>query len=126
MMRSRCFNKHWRCGRTYLDPCIRTRVRSLEDLAGIYISQGNYDDAELLFKQALSVQEDALGSMHPDTATALNNLAYFYEHRGKYDDAELLFSRALSIVGEVLGPAHPDTLAAVANLKDLRAKRGGV
>ena len=36
--------------------------------------QGRYSDAEPLFKRTVEIYEKALGSDHPNVATALNNL----------------------------------------------------
>ena len=40
-----------------------------------YLSQGNYAEAELLFRRSLEINEAALGPTHPEVATGLNNLA---------------------------------------------------
>ena len=69
----------------------------LNNLAGLYRNQGKYIEAEPLYKQALAVDEKALGPDHPETATDLNNLAGLYESQGKYDEAVDAFKKALSI-----------------------------
>ena len=38
-------------------------------------NQGKYDDAEPLYKRALTIREETLGPRHPDVAQSLNNLA---------------------------------------------------
>ena len=43
---------------------------------------GDYAKAEPLFQRAVKIDEKALGSDHPDTATALNNLALLYRFHG--------------------------------------------
>ncbi|CAM9963441.1 unnamed protein product, partial [Ascophyllum nodosum] len=48
---------------------------SLNNLAGLLLSQGKYDDAESLYKRALAILEEALGPRHPDVAENLNSLA---------------------------------------------------
>ena len=48
---------------------------SLNDLASLYDTQGDYAKAEPLYKRSLSIWEKALGPDHPDVATSLNNLA---------------------------------------------------
>ena len=37
-------------------------------------AQGKYDEAVLLFKRALAIDEKALGAEHPQVAVRLNNL----------------------------------------------------
>ena len=38
-------------------------------------NQGKYDDAEPLYKRALTIREETLGPRHPYVAQGLNNLA---------------------------------------------------
>ena len=52
---------------------------SLNNLAGLYDSLGDYAKAEPLYKRALAIWEKALGPDHPDVATSLNNLAALYD-----------------------------------------------
>ena len=42
-------------------------------------NQGKYDDAEPLYKRALTIKEEVLGPRHPDVASILNNLASLLE-----------------------------------------------
>ena len=46
---------------------------SLNNLAGLYESQGRYEAAEPLYRQALTIAEKVLGKNHPDTITIRNN-----------------------------------------------------
>jgi tetratricopeptide (TPR) repeat protein len=47
---------------------------SLNNLAGLYYSQGRYSEAEPLYLQALEIAERSLGANHPNTVTIRNNL----------------------------------------------------
>ncbi len=84
---------------------------SLNNLAGLYKSQGHLEKAEPLYKRALEIREDKLGPDHPYTATSLNNLAGLYKAQGHLEKAEPLYKRALEIREDKLGPDHPDTVA---------------
>jgi tetratricopeptide (TPR) repeat protein len=53
---------------------------SLNNLAGLYKSQGKYNEAESLYRRSLSIWEKQLGENHPLVATSLNNLAELYYH----------------------------------------------
>ena len=70
---------------------------SLNDLALLYKNQGRYDDAELLYIQALDIRKKLLGDKHYDVALSLNNLAVLYDNQGRYDDAQRLYIQALEI-----------------------------
>ena len=47
---------------------------SLNNLAGLYNSQGRYSEAEPLYLDALAMFEQVLGTNHPNTITVRNNL----------------------------------------------------
>ncbi len=60
---------------------------SLNDLAGLYESMGNYQEAEPLYERSLEIYEKVLGPVHPDTAASLSNLAELYYKMGDYTKA---------------------------------------
>jgi tetratricopeptide (TPR) repeat protein len=70
---------------------------SLNSLAELYHFQGQYAQAEPLFKRALAINEKALGPGHPNLATTLDNLADLYTKTGRKDEANRLFDRAARI-----------------------------
>ncbi len=88
---------------------------SLNNLAGLYSSQGRYEEAEPLYVQALEMRKHILGDNHPLVATSLNNLAGLYRSQGRYEDAEPLYLEALSILVSRLGDNHPNTQAGWGN-----------
>jgi CHAT domain-containing protein len=53
----------------------------------LYQREHRYADAEPLFRRALSIREQAVGSDHPETATLVNNLAALYQDEGRSGDA---------------------------------------
>src|SRR6266567_2192778 len=97
---------------------------TLNNLAGLYYAQGNYEQAEPLLKRALAICEQVLGPLHPDTAQSLNNLAGLYYAQGNYLQAEPLMKRALAMREQVLGPLHPDTAQSLNNLALLYYAQG--
>ena len=82
---------------------------SLNNLAGLYKSQGRYEEAEPLYIQALDMRKKLLGEEHPDVATSLNNLAGLYSSQGRYEEAEPLYIQALDMYKKLLGDEHPYT-----------------
>src|SRR5260370_15520415 len=82
---------------------------SLNNLAGLYHTQGKYEQAEPLFQRALKIDKQVYGKDHPDIASDLNNLAGLYHDQGKYEQAEPLYQRALAIREKLLGADHPHT-----------------
>ena len=91
-------------------------AESLNNLAWIDYSMGNYAKAEPLFQRALKIREKALGPEHPLTAMSLDGLALAYREMGDYAKAEPLFQRALKIDEKALGPEHPGTATVLRDL----------
>ena len=63
---------------------------SLNNLALLYKSQGEYEKAEPLYVEALEMYKKLLGEEHPSVATSINNLAGLYDAQGKYEKGLLL------------------------------------
>ena len=99
-------------------------TRVMNDLASWLENRAEYDEAELLYRQALAILEKALGPEHPNVATILNNLAGLYHAQGRYGQAEPLYQRALAIRKKVPGPDHPDVATGLNNLAELYRVQG--
>ncbi|UUO17420.1 tetratricopeptide repeat protein [Dolichospermum heterosporum] len=97
---------------------------SLNDLAGLYESQGRYNDAEPLYLQSLDIWKRQLGDDHPSVATSLNNLALLYRSQGRYNDAEPLYLQSLDIWKRQLGDDHPSVATSLNNLAGLYESQG--
>ena len=95
---------------------------SLNNLALLYDAQGQYAQAEPLYRRALAIWEQALVPEHPSVAISLNNLALLYRAQRKYTEAELLFRRALAVWEKALGPEHPNVAMALENYAELLRK----
>ncbi|XP_067680855.1 kinesin light chain isoform X19 [Haliotis asinina] len=103
---------------------IPARLRTLHNLVIQYASQGRYEVAVPLCKQALEDLEKTSGHDHPDVATMLNILALVYRDQGKYKEAGNLLLDALVIREKTLGKSHPAVAATLNNLAVLYGKRG--
>ena len=103
---------------------IPARLRTLHNLVIQYASQGRYEVAVPLCKQALEDLEKTSGHDHPDVATMLNILALVYRDQNKYKEAGNLLNDALAIREKTLGADHPAVAATLNNLAVLYGKRG--
>jgi tetratricopeptide (TPR) repeat protein len=74
-------------------------AESLNNLALLYDTQGQYAQAEPLYKRSLAIREKALGPDHPDVAVSLENLAALYRATKREKEAEKLEQRAATIRG---------------------------
>ena len=71
---------------------------SLNNLAGLYETVGDYAKAEPLLQEALRIQQKVLGPERPATASSLDSLASLYDKMGNYAKAEPLLREALHLV----------------------------
>uniref|UniRef100_UPI00358FDCC9 kinesin light chain 1-like isoform X1 n=1 Tax=Myxine glutinosa TaxID=7769 RepID=UPI00358FDCC9 len=103
---------------------VPARLRTLHNLVIQYVSQGRYEVAVPLCKQALEDLERTSGHDHPDVATMLNILALVYRDQNKYKEAARMLNDALAIREKTLGKEHPAVAATLNNLAVLYGKRG--
>lgn len=83
-----------------LDTAIEVELRQAVDyfkMAMEYLNQGRFDDAEQLYRMALSVSETAMGSHNPAIISHLEELANFYLNRSKFVDAEPYLKRIYAL-----------------------------
>jgi tetratricopeptide (TPR) repeat protein len=60
-------------------------AQSLNNLAGLYDSQGKYAEAEPLYQRALAISEKALGPDHPHTRLVRSIWTHFEtSHRRRF------------------------------------------
>jgi tetratricopeptide (TPR) repeat protein len=93
-------------------------------LAGLYDSQGRYEQAEPLMKEALEIRKQVLGTNHPDYAASLNNLAMLYYKQSRFDQAIPLIKQALSIWIKTLPREHPHISSAFNSLIQMLIEAG--
>ena len=87
---------------------------------GLFLkSKALYSEAEPLMRRALSIDEGAYGSDHPDVARDLNNLAQLLQATNRLGEAEPLMRRALLIDEGSYGSDHPDVARDLNNLAQL-------
>eukprot|EP00063_Salmo_salar_P025725 XP_014000560.1 PREDICTED: kinesin light chain 1 isoform X3 [Salmo salar] len=103
---------------------IPDRLRTLHNLVIQYASQGRYEVAVPLCKQALEDLEKTSGHEHPDVATMLNILALVYRDQNKCKEAANLLNDSLAVRERTLGRDHPAVAATLNNLAVLYGKSG--
>lgn len=98
--------------------------RSIIEHAEQAAADGNYAAAEDLLREAAALQEQTLGSNHPDLANTFNNLGIVCEMTDNPIDAEHYFRRAHTIATATLAPDHPFVATSRTNLHDFCRARG--
>lgn len=97
---------------------------SLMEAAEQAAGAGEFARADTLLREALGLQEAALGPAHPDLASTLNNLAVVCETTGHVQDAERFYRRAHAVAAAALDPADPLVTTSRENLRDFCAAQG--
>ena len=88
----------------------------MNDLAMLYISQGQYVKAESLALKALEDRRRVLGNEHRDTLSTLDHLGVLYWSQDQFRKAEPYFLNSLEGRRQVIGEEDPDTLSSMNNL----------
>jgi tetratricopeptide (TPR) repeat protein len=84
-----------------------TEAATLFNQAGYYLRErAFYTEAEQFYLRALTLREQLLGKIHPDTAQVLYNLARLYYDLGQYSLCEKFHLQALKIREQTLPPSH--------------------
>ncbi|MCJ1262558.1 hypothetical protein MMC22_002428 [Lobaria immixta] len=96
----------------------------LVDTANYLRSQGHYDMAEQIIRQALELYEKAYGIEHPDTLRSMTMLGKILDHQGKYDGAEELLQKVLILREKTLGGKHELTLSTINALARVLIRKG--
>ena len=91
-------------------------LNSMGNLALLHHNQGNLNEAERLYRDALDKMKKKLGPQHPDTLALMNNLAILLQAQGNLNEAEKLFRKVLEGRKTKLGRNHPDTLSSMNRL----------
>jgi tetratricopeptide (TPR) repeat protein len=73
-------------------------VKTLGDLAEVYLEQDRFDEAEAAGNQAISLMEKSVGPDSPDLGFALTRLALIYDYANNIDEAAPLWDRSLGIL----------------------------
>lgn len=96
---------------------------ALNQLALLFIMQGEPDAAEPLLREALQVRRQSLGAAHPDFATNLSSLGGLLWARGDLEGAEPLLRQAVEIRSSALGVGHPKSVVSLNSLDQLLKAR---
>jgi tetratricopeptide (TPR) repeat protein len=71
---------------------------SLNSQAVLCYQQGNYEEAERLYKESIESAEKIFGEDNISVATVLNNLSELYQEQKRYSEAEIVLDRAFKII----------------------------
>ncbi len=114
-----------------LGPAHPDIARSLTYLANASADQGNYQEADLLYQQALDLYEQMGRETYLDAASVLNAWAECYRERAEgssdpllYERADALYQRALDLLRQVDDAPPLALVATVTNRTGIQIARG--
>ncbi|MHA1778493.1 MAG: tetratricopeptide repeat protein, partial [Candidatus Heimdallarchaeaceae archaeon] len=97
---------------------------SIYNLAEVYYTTGNYELAEKLYKEALTIKSEIFKGPHPEIADILNELGLLKLDQGNYDDSEKMLKNALEMRITLFGFNHPDIANNINDLGNIQWKLG--
>ena len=103
-----------------------TRALILAAFAGFESREGDYEAAVEMAKEALSIQEAALGNQHPFVAVTLNALGTSLQSLERYEEAKRHLARAVEIHRAVHGPRSAEVAAPLSNLALIEQAQGNL
>jgi len=93
------------------------------DLANLYHSLGNFDEAEKYYKQAVDIYTELLAD-NPKTAITMANFSMLLRDQGKLDEAKQYQESALNIVKRKEGQYNIDIALGNGNLSEINMRQG--
>jgi serine/threonine-protein kinase len=99
-------------------PAVRAELKTV--LGEVYDALNEYDKAEELLKEAVSIHRNSDQSDNPEMANSIMTLAFLYQERGNIDEAEELLEESISYYEKSeVGLEDHDAIAAIARLGNL-------
>jgi len=89
---------------------------SLNNLASIHRSLGQFDEAEQATLRTLAIRQKAYGEQHPMVANSIASLGDLAMARGNLDDAARHFERSQKLREACLSEDHPQLASALSQL----------
>jgi tetratricopeptide (TPR) repeat protein len=98
---------------------------AIENSKGLFLfNQGNYPEAEQIFRKGVEELEPLVGRHHPHTLDAINNLAQSLWRQGKNSEAEPLYRDVLEERVKLFGENHPRTISSLIGCGNVAASLG--
>ncbi|PLW81989.1 hypothetical protein CWI75_12930 [Kineobactrum sediminis] len=91
-------------------------AENLNNLALVLMTAGNYEQAEILYREALAMNRQLYGDSHPSVALSLSTLGSMYRNQGNLELARSNYLDALDMQRQLLGTEHPEVARVMNNL----------
>ncbi|MCX6924723.1 MAG: tetratricopeptide repeat protein, partial [Verrucomicrobia bacterium] len=100
------------------------RALMLSAIAGVYDKLADLEKAETLCREALRLQESAVGPEHESIAELLDHLGFVQTQRGDLAGAATSLHRAVGMMKKHALQGNPALVEALANLANLQSQSG--
>lgn len=107
-----------------LGPLNPERLDALHELALLNLQQSQFQKADQLLHEVLTLRIQVLGAEHADTCRSLFLEALRLSNQEKLDEANQLLKRVLAIQTRDLTMRHRDTLSTMRELADIANRKG--
>mmetsp|Transcript_13182 Transcript_13182/g.23906 ORF Transcript_13182/g.23906 Transcript_13182/m.23906 type:complete len:754 (-) Transcript_13182:84-2345(-) len=98
---------------------------TLNAIGVVHEKCGEFQEAMISCKEALSIYRSALGSdKHVDVAVTLNNLGQIHRHLGQYNKAMGVYQHSLEVMKTSLGDSHRNVAGTLHNIAVVHSKCG--
>jgi tetratricopeptide (TPR) repeat protein len=88
------------------------------------MTAGDSEEAETLYRDALTMNQQLYGESHPAIALSLSNLAEIYRSQSRLELAEATYREVLVMQRKLLGDDHPEVARVMNNLAFVYHDRG--
>ena len=99
-------------------------AEAINDLAVMFMDNHQYDEAEPLLVEALTMMRRVYGDKHKNISSGLNNLALTYMMKRELPRSEMTYREALAMERELLGDNHPDLAQTLSKIAFVQYERG--
>ena len=100
----------------------RDKIKLASDLE----NRGEYEEALVLYEEAVAGFIEVHGHDHPDVAASYSNIGCVYEAQGRYQEALDYYQKALKIDQEVHGSDHLDVANSKYNIACVHESQGNL
>ena len=98
----------------------------LNNLGLFYLTISQYEKAETLLNEALTIQKTKIGELHRDYLVTLANLGLLYKSTFQYEKAEKFYQSVIEKQKKISGEDHPDYAISLSSLATLYGNMGNI
>ncbi|MFZ4768757.1 MAG: CHAT domain-containing protein [Ferruginibacter sp.] len=101
-------------------------LATLEHLANLHLEEGRFDDAEILYRKALTIVDSTYGMHSTAYATSLHSFANVFIARKQYQEAETILVQAVGIMKNEMGEQSEEYVTSISYLANLYVATGNI